>query len=203
MPDRKREIVEAAADLLQSRSFSSFSYQDISDILEIRKASIHHHFRPKEDLGIALAEYYREWYKARLDEITKLYDQPWDRLEAYLALASDIMLSGGKICPAGAFQPEHNLLPERVRTGINGMMQYVRGWLAGVLTKGRSVGTIEFQGKPEAQAALIMAALQGSLQNARSEGPQLYRAVVGQIRAGMKPRTRSATPPRSSPPSGG
>ena len=188
MPDRKTEIIEVAADLLQSGSFSSFSYQDISDILGIRKASIHHHFRTKEDLGVALAEYYREWYKARLDEITKLYDQPWDRLEAYLAVASDIMLSDGKICPAGAFQPEYNVLPERVRTVINGMMQYVRGWLAGVLTRGRSLGTIEFQGQPEAQAALIMAALQGSLQNARSEGPQLYRAVVGQIRAGMKPR---------------
>ena len=187
MADRKTEIIEAAADLLQSGSFSSFSYQDISDILGIRKASIHHHFRTKEDLGVALAEYYREWYKARLDEITKLYDQPWDRLEAYLAVASDIMLSDGKICPAGAFQPEYNVLPERVRTVINGMMQYVRGWLAGVLTRGRSLGTIEFQGPPEAQAALIMAALQGSLQNARSEGPQLYRAVVGQIRSSMKP----------------
>ena len=196
MPDRKAEIVEVAADLLQSRSFSSFSYQDISDILGIRKASIHHHFRTKEDLGIALAEYYREWYKVRVDEITKLYDQPWDRLEAYLALASEFMLSGGKICPAGAFQPEHNVLPERVRPGVSGMMQYVRGWLAGVLTKGRSVGTLDFQGEPEAQAALIMAALQGSLQNARSEGPHLYRAVVGQIRAGMKPRTRAASLPR-------
>ena len=73
MADRKTEILDAAADLVQSRSFSAFSYQDLSDILGIRKASIHHHFRTKDDLGVALAEHYREGYKTRLDEITKLY----------------------------------------------------------------------------------------------------------------------------------
>lgn len=188
MTDRKAEILETAADLIQSRSFSAFSYQDLSDVLGIRKASIHHHFRTKDDLALALAEHYRETYKARLEEITSLYDQPWDRLEAYLAIASDVMLSGERICPAGSLQSAHNVLSEGVRGAMNRMTQYVRGWLGGVLTRGRADGVMDYAGTPEAQAALIMAALQGSLQNARSEGPQLYRAVVGQIRAGMKPR---------------
>ena len=187
MSDRKTEIIEAAADLLQSRSFNSFSYQDISDLLGIRKASVHHHFRTKEDLGVALAGHFRNEYKTRLTEITRLYDQPWDRFEAYVAMISDIMLSGDKICAAGVLQSEHNVVPERVRAGINTVMQYTRGWLAGVLIAGRSQGTMEFAGTPESQAALVAAALQGALQNARSEGPNLYRAVVGQIRAGMKP----------------
>ena len=187
MADRKAEILDAAADLVQSRSFSAFSYQDLSDVLGIRKASIHYHFRTKDDLGVALAEHFREGYKVRLDEITKLYERPWDRLEAYLAMASDIMLSGDKICPAGSLQSGHNVLSEGIRAAVTRMTQYIRGWLAGVLTKGRADGVMDYPGSPEAQAVLIMAALQGSLQNARSEGPQLYRALVGQIRAGMKP----------------
>ena len=43
--DRKEQIVDMASELLQTRSFNSFSYQDLSERLGITKASIHHHFR--------------------------------------------------------------------------------------------------------------------------------------------------------------
>ena len=189
MQDRKEEIIETAAALLQTRSYSSFSYQDLSDELGIRKASIHHHFRTKEDLGVAVAEHYRDGMKARLTEISGLYDQPWDRFEAYLAVVADTMLSGAKICTAGAIQAEHNVVPEAVRAASNAANQYIRGWLGAVLAKGRTEGSMSFTGTPEGQAAMIVAALQGSLQNARAEGPQLYGAVIGQIRASMKPKS--------------
>jgi TetR/AcrR family transcriptional repressor of nem operon len=95
--DRKTEIIDTAANLVQSRSYSSFSYQDLSDALGIRKASIHHHFKTKEDLGIALAEHFRRQYGTRLGEISRFYDNPWDLFEAYLAITSDIMLTADRI----------------------------------------------------------------------------------------------------------
>ena len=49
--DRKEQILSVAAELLQTRSFSAFSYQDLSDRLGITKAAIHHHFPSKEGLG--------------------------------------------------------------------------------------------------------------------------------------------------------
>ena len=189
MQDRKDEIIEAAAVLLQTRSYSSFSYQDLSDELGIRKASIHHHFRTKEDLGVAVAENYRDRMKACLTEISELYGRPWDRFEAYLAVVSEIMLSGAKICTAGVIQSEHNVVPEAVRAANNAANQYIRGWLGAVLVKGKTEGSMSFTGTPEGQAAMIVAALQGALQNARAEGPQLYSAIVSQIRASMKPKS--------------
>ncbi len=188
MQDRKDEIIETAAALLQTRSYSAFSYQDISDQLDIRKASIHHHFRTKEDLGVAVAERYREVTKARLSEIAELFDQPWDRFESYLAVVAETMLSGDKICTVGAIQSEHNVVPKSVRAASNAASQYVRGWLGAVLAAGKREGGMAFPGTPDGQAAMILAALQGALQNARAEGPQLYRAVVSQIRASMKPK---------------
>ena len=187
MQDRREEIIETAAALLQTRSYSSFSYQDLSDELGIRKASIHHHFRTKEDLGVAVAEHYRAVTKARLSEIAELYDQPWDRFESYIAVVAETMLSGDKICTVGVIQSEHNVVPERVRAASNAASQYIRGWLGAVLATGKRAGGMSFSGTPEGQAAMIVSALQGALQNARAEGPQLYRAVVCQIRASMKP----------------
>ncbi|MCZ6916448.1 MAG: TetR/AcrR family transcriptional regulator [Gemmatimonadetes bacterium] len=189
MADRKTQIIDTAADLVQSKSYSSFSYQDLSDALGIRKASIHHHFKTKEDLGVALAEHFRRQYGTRLEEISRFYENPWDLFEAYLAVTSDIMLSAERICAGGVFQSEHNVVPASVQVLITEMMEAIREWLAGVLAMGREGGVMEYPGTPESHAALIVAALQGALQNARAETPVLYRAVVGQLRAGM--RTKS------------
>ncbi len=65
MVDRKEQILELAAELLQSRSFTSFSYQDLSERLGLSKASIHHHFSTKEELLLALAERYQERQRRR------------------------------------------------------------------------------------------------------------------------------------------
>ena len=56
MTERKTEILDVAEELLLSRGYCAFSYQDIADRLGIRKASLHHHFATKEDLGVALCE---------------------------------------------------------------------------------------------------------------------------------------------------
>lgn len=186
MADRKAQIVEAAAELLQTRSFSAFSYQHLADRLGIRKASIHHHFSTKEDLGVALIQHYLDLYAGRLSEIDRHHRDPWERLEAFLEAVTEIRRSGDKICCAGAFQAEHNVLPQRVREGVASLLAHLRSWLAAVLAEGRGQGAMHFPGQAADQAALIVAALQGALQNARCEGHPLYRAVVGQLRAGLR-----------------
>ena len=45
------QILDLAETLIQTRSYSAFSYQDIADALGIRKASIHYHFPSKTELG--------------------------------------------------------------------------------------------------------------------------------------------------------
>ncbi len=69
--DRKEQILEVATELVQTRSYSAFSYQDLSDRLGITKASIHYHFRTKEDLGTAVAEKYNTEVRAILDAATR------------------------------------------------------------------------------------------------------------------------------------
>ena len=66
MIDRKTQILEVATELVQTRGYSAFSYQNLSDRLGITKASLHHHFASKEKLGIAVAEKYNHDVKAFL-----------------------------------------------------------------------------------------------------------------------------------------
>ncbi len=186
MLDRKEQILDVAGELLQTRSFSAFSYQDISDRIGISKASIHHHFPTKEDLGKALATRYRTAQKSALEEISRKYQRPWAQLDAYIVMTAEIIKSGNKICPLGSLQAEHNIISRDMQEEINSLCSFTQSWLAGVLAEGRKEGEMTFTGKPEDQAALIHAAVQGALQNARAEGPKQFSAVIRQLKNSMK-----------------
>jgi len=67
--DRKQQILEKASELLMTRSYSSFSYKDLSEALGITKASIHHHYESKEVLGLALADMYWRAWRALMNKI--------------------------------------------------------------------------------------------------------------------------------------
>ena len=186
MVDRKEQILDVATELLLSRSFTSFSYQDLSERLGISKASIHHHFATKEALGVAVAQRVCSRVTDRLTELEHTHTSPWDRFEGYVAVMAEIMQSGNKICLPGSLQAEHNVIPESMKTEVSGLYRHLQTWLARVLTEGREQGLMDFPGSPQAQASLIHAALQGALQNARAEGSQAFTTVVDQLRAGMK-----------------
>ncbi len=186
MLDRKQEILDVAADLLQTRSFSSFSYQDISDRIGISKASLHHHFASKEDLGVALTERYASQVRSALEDVSRKYRKPWDQFEAYIGMVSGVRQSGNKICAGGVCQAEHNVIPEGMRERIHRAYEFMVNWLVSVLTEGRKQRVMHFPGKPEDQAALIHAAMQGALQNARAEGPKQFTAVVRQLKASLR-----------------
>ena len=68
MRDTRTELLIQAESLVRGRGWSGFSYADLAEAVGIRKASIHHHFRTKDDLGAALvdATLARRAYQANL-----------------------------------------------------------------------------------------------------------------------------------------
>ena len=130
-----------------------------------------------------------EVYKSALAEIDKAHQEPWERLEAYLAILSQITKSGG-ICSVGVLQAELNVIPESVRKGQAALSHLLCDWLAKVLAGGRAQGVMDFPGKPEHQSAFLMAALQGALQNGRSDGSEALAVIINQIGKNLKPRRK-------------
>lgn len=186
MIDRKKEILDVASELLQTRSFSAFSYQDIARRIGITKATLHHHFPSKEDLGAALADRCYMETKIALEKISHTRSSPWEQLDGYFRFATDIMQSGLKICAKGALEAEFNVISDAMRTKTGRIYNFVIIWLSNVLTNGRKRGEMHFPGKPEDQAALIHAAVQGGLQNARAEGAGIFPIIVRQLKASLK-----------------
>jgi TetR/AcrR family transcriptional repressor of nem operon len=188
MTDRKHQILDAAANFLQTRSYTSFSYQDLSDRLGITKAAIHGHFRTKEKLGVALIDRYQTNARNRLKAISNSTPDPWDRFDAFIDSMYRNFLKNEKICPIGALQSEFQVIPYSMQQRVGHLRQIVTNWLEDTLKAGRDEGSMAFPGNPEEQAALIFAALQGALQNARADGHQIFHTVVNQIKKGIMVR---------------
>ena len=185
MADRKHQILDAAADFLQTRSYTTFSYQDLSDRLGITKAAIHGHFRTKEKLGAALVDRYMTNATNRLKAISNSSPDPWDQFDAFIDSMYQNFLKNEKICPIGALQAEFHVIPDSMQQGVGHLRRIVTRWLADTLKAGRDAGSMAFPGTPEEQAALVFAALQGALQNARADGHQIFNTVVNQIKKGI------------------
>ncbi len=184
--DRKEQILEIATELIQTRGYTAFSYQDLSTRLGITKASIHHHFPSKADLGLAVADRYFDDVSSDLANVKQATDDPWKQLDGYVAQILALIETRDRICAAGAVHAEFNVVPDPMCEAMGRLVKHVIGWLAEVLEAGRRAEVMSFPGKAESQAALVFAAAQGAMQFGRAHGPVKARQILKQIKESLK-----------------
>lgn len=160
--DTRTQLLTAAEMAVRQRGYAGFSYTDLTAVVGIRKASIHHHFPTKEDLGVALVDLYSERFAEALDEIAAASSLATDRLAAYAGLYR-AGLEAGQGCLCGVLASELVILPERVQAGVRRFFKLNLAWLTQVLREGRDAGTIRRDGELEHQAAAVLAGLEGAM----------------------------------------
>src|SRR5258708_3481817 len=109
--DTRTLLIETAMAQVRRQGYAGFSYADLATAVGIRKASIHHHFPTKEDLGVALVEAYTKLLGAERARITAEGVGAVPRLRAYATLYSD-GLPAGLGCLCGVLTGELAGLPE-------------------------------------------------------------------------------------------
>lgn len=181
--DTRSVILEASKELLQSRGYSGFSYADISERVGIRKASIHHHFRTKEKLGLALLENYHTETLRQLNELGKL--EITDKLNAFFEGYYDIIRRNDLICPAGILEAEYNIISEAMQYKLKAMVDDMLQWLSSTLEEGRQQNKLTFKGDADKQAVAILASLQGGLQIARALGRHNFHNIIEQVKISL------------------
>jgi len=177
----KQQIVSLSANMLRERGFDGFSYLDISREMGITKASVHHHFPKKEDLGLALCEWTRDWLIQGLEYFDKKGVSNWNKLERYLSAAMKHTLTDHKICPISAFYGDLNKLPESIKSALKLLDDIEMEWMTQVMTKGMEQGEFVEQKDPQALAALFIFSCKGALFYARLHGKDLFHQTMKQF----------------------
>lgn len=183
--NRKQQIVDVALELLQTRGFENFSYQDLSGELGITKASIHHHFAKKADLGVALCERIQQWHEREFTKARNHEGTAMEKLDLYVGGTLRYACGDKKVCPLSSLQADIASLPEAMRPALKQLDDHELDFVAEILEQGRASGELKFTGSVRAQAVLFVLTSKGALQYSRVHGRELYDDAMHQFRSLM------------------
>lgn len=146
---------------IQKNGFEGFSYADLARELGIRKASIHHYFPAKSDLGLAYCETKRQAFSLLETSILSLPSGP-QQLQSYLDAFSDCAREG-EMCGVYAMLSDSNLFPAELKKAINDLAAYELNILTYILQRGKDAEKLTFNISAQEMAVIVCNALKGSL----------------------------------------
>ncbi len=154
-------IMDAAERLLRSKGYSAFSYADLAETVGIRKASIHHYFPTKEDLGVAIVEDYVRQVRDRFSQI----EAASDKLDSRLAGFREGFRAGaevGMLPLCGALAAEMAALPTRLQILTREFFDLQLKWLTKVLDAAAAIGEVPPGSDSAQKAYLLLSLMEGS-----------------------------------------
>ena len=174
----REEILSVARNLIQTRSYLGFSFQDVADRVGIRKPSLYHHFPTKEALGVEVfheaTHAFRKW-AAATSPVAAL------KLSAYFELYRWGLRAGVAVCPAGALAPGWDCIEPKLRRAVRSLRDEQVEWLSGVFS-----ADPRNRRRAGALAAFVFAACQGALLSARMTGAvEDFDTVIAQVRTAI------------------
>ena len=161
------QILSVSESIVRSRGFNGFSYADVAAKLGISKATLHHHFPTKVDLGLELIRRFTQNVMDALHEIDSSTLKNLTKLYEYARIYEG-SLHENKMCLCGMLAAEHESLSEPMQKAIIDFFESHETWLEKVLVEGKQAGELQFNGSAIEHARLIVSNMQGALLVAKS-----------------------------------
>lgn len=179
LPTKADDILSAARALIIRGGYNSFSYADISAVVGIRKASIHHHFPSKSDLVCALVKQYRAEVEAGLAALDQNLPDPLERLRAYVGYWEQCIAEATHpFCVCALLASEMPVLPDAVVLEVRQHFQTLSAWLTTILRRGAAEKRLSLSGDAPSIAEMFMATVHGAMFSARAYGDAAAFGVI-------------------------
>ena len=189
MSNTSEDILTCARALIVAGGYNGFSYADIADVVGIRKASIHHHFPNKVDLGKAIVVQHRQATADGIERLQQAVPDPLAMLRAYTQYWEKCIEDlSAPFCVCALLAGELPILPADVAVEVRGYFRFLSAWMASVLERGVQQGTIRLAQPPEVEAEVFMATVHGAMLSARAYGDS---RVFGAITAAQLARIQA------------
>jgi TetR/AcrR family transcriptional regulator, transcriptional repressor for nem operon len=181
LSSKAEEIIQRTSELLAKGGYDSFSYADIAELVQVRKASIHHHFPTKTDLVKATVARHCDAIRQGLRNLDENVPDPLERLETYCRWwAACVEASAPPICICASLAAELPSIPEEVADQVRGHFKELSAWLATVMEEGSSSGRMRLAGASSAEALEFMASIHGAMLAARALGDHRVFSAIGE-----------------------
>lgn len=156
--DTRERVLDAGEAMMKRAGYCGFSFADVAREVDIRKASVHHHFPTKADLAVASVVRYRETALAHLGT-PKGAEHAIKALGALFLGALD---SRGEACLCGSLAADWQALPEPVQGEVRDYWSGLTEWLRQALMRSG-----EPNKRAQKKARLLLAWFEGAIMSAR------------------------------------
>lgn len=175
------EIINCARSLIISGGYNGFSYADISKVVGVRNATIHHHFPSKSNLVRALIVNYRWEVQLGIAELERNIPEPVGQLRAYLQYwESCIVDTSAPFCVCALLATQLPILPEEVAFEVRAHFRTLSDWVACILQRGVEKGSIRLNDSVQDEAEGFMATVHGAMLSARAYGDVKIFSIITQ-----------------------
>ena len=162
----KEKILAHAALIIRQKGFNNTGIQELLRAAGVPKGSFYFYFKSKDDLGLALIDYYGEFFAALSESSLRNQEiPPLQRLEKFfearrLLFEQDSSMSG---CPIGNLAQEMGSLNDafqaKLQRVLNGMQSAIRECVEQALERGEIHANLD----PEETAHFILNSWEGAL----------------------------------------
>lgn len=159
--DTRTRLLDEAEMLLRTQGYAAFSYADLSERVKIRKASIHHHFPRKEDLGVAVIDTYLERFAHDLDALANKSVGSRAKLLAYGDFFAS-SLRDGMMPLCGALAADALELPSSMQRRVKRFFQLHLEWLQTIISEGVRARELKAEPSVSRAALMLLSTLQGA-----------------------------------------
>ena len=155
----KDQILNSAEALIQTKGFNDFSFREIADLIGIKSASVHHHFKTKEDLGAAVTQRYTDRFISLLTDASDKQSDPKKLLNYYIKLFRQSLVENKNMCLCGMLGAEIESLPNQVSHETKEFFEKNIAWLTYVFKLDNKKSNM----KAETKAKTLLALLEGAM----------------------------------------
>lgn len=172
----REKILELGEELILTKGYNGFSYQDISTAMGIKNAAVHYYFPSKETLGTSILKTNIQRFEEMVENMKNRGFDEWHQLEAFMKLYLKCNRDS-KICLIGSLGTDVNTLSEPMQQELQRMVDRILSWLGETLENGREKGLFQFRINANDQAIQILSSLVAGLQLARILGKQAFKSI--------------------------
>ena len=186
MLDTREKLLDLAEAEICERGYNAVSYGDIAKLAQIRKASIHHHFPAKADMGLALMDRHADRLAQRLAGLSSRSRTGADALRGYLEECCNACSDARSTTLILAMASDAPLLSSETRNMLSKAQKMVIQWLSGTMQRGRQDRSIAVSGMPDEEGLAAYAQIAGAQLAARAAGdPAQFDLAITTLTARM------------------
>jgi TetR/AcrR family transcriptional repressor of nem operon len=179
--DTYMQIVNSALTLVQKRGYNAFSFNDISQLIGIKTASIHYYFPTKADLAKVVVKKHADMLCSVIDQVTSNSNLSYRKmLETIIdSIFAVTYRDNHKMCLGGMLGADYDTLPVPVQDELKDFFKRIQAGLKSLLKKASESGKFKIKkGGIDNEVKAILIMIEGSILLARVYSDENYLTIA-------------------------